>query len=365
MIRVLIYLFIVCVVAVGAVWFAERPGEVAITWQGCRVETSVMVALVAVVAIAVAVTLLWSLLRAALRWPEMLARKRQTRRGVRGYQAVSQGLIAVASGDMRAAKRFADEARRLAPSEPLTLLLGAQTAQLAGDRALGRARLPRDGGARRHQAARPARPLYRGAAARRPGGRARLRRGSRQARGAAGLGRPGGARVPLRHRRLERRARPARAQHEAAAWSTRPAIGASAPCCSPRRRSPPPSTERDPRARARARGRQARAHPGAGGRARRLAARRGRRAAQGRAHHRGGLEGQPASRSGRGLRASAPRRLRARAAHPHRGAGEARARQCRGGAGGGARRDRRAGIRRRARGARHRSRSRRASASRC
>jgi HemY protein len=134
MIRVLIYLFIVCVVTVGAVWLAERPGEVAITWQGVRVETSVMVALVAVVAIAVAVTLLWSLIRAALRWPEALARKRQTRRGVRGYQAVSQGLIAVASGDMRAAKRFTDEARRLAPSEPLTLLLGAQTAQLAGDR---------------------------------------------------------------------------------------------------------------------------------------------------------------------------------------------------------------------------------------
>jgi HemY protein len=134
MIRVLIYLFIVCVVTVGGVWLAERPGEVAITWQGVRVETSVMVALVAVVAIAVAVTLLWSLIRAALRWPEALARKRQTRRGARGYQAVSQGLIAVASGDMRAAKRFTDEARRLAPSEPLTLLLGAQTAQLAGDR---------------------------------------------------------------------------------------------------------------------------------------------------------------------------------------------------------------------------------------
>jgi HemY protein len=120
MIRVLIYLFIVCVVAVGAVWLAERPGEVAITWQGVRVETSVMVALVAVVAIAVAVTLLWSLTRALLRWPETLARKRQTKRGVRGYQAVSQGLIAVASGDMRAAKKFTDEARRLAPSEPLT-----------------------------------------------------------------------------------------------------------------------------------------------------------------------------------------------------------------------------------------------------
>ena len=36
---------------------------------------------------------------------------------------------------MRAAQKFTGEAQRLVPSEPLTLLLGAQTAQLAGDRA--------------------------------------------------------------------------------------------------------------------------------------------------------------------------------------------------------------------------------------
>ena len=36
---------------------------------------------------------------------------------------------------MRAAQKYTADAQRLAPSEPLTLLLGAQTAQLAGDRA--------------------------------------------------------------------------------------------------------------------------------------------------------------------------------------------------------------------------------------
>ena len=36
MIRVLVYLVIVAVLAFGAVWFAERPGDVAITWQGRR-----------------------------------------------------------------------------------------------------------------------------------------------------------------------------------------------------------------------------------------------------------------------------------------------------------------------------------------
>jgi len=53
---------------------------------------------------------------------------------VRGYRAVSQGLVAVGSGDARAARKFTDEAKRIAPAEPLTLLLSAQTAQLSGDR---------------------------------------------------------------------------------------------------------------------------------------------------------------------------------------------------------------------------------------
>src|SRR5215468_4753820 len=48
MIRVLVYLVIVALLAFGAVWFAERPGDVVITWQGRRIDTSVMVLLAAV-----------------------------------------------------------------------------------------------------------------------------------------------------------------------------------------------------------------------------------------------------------------------------------------------------------------------------
>jgi HemY protein len=134
MIRVLFYLIIVAALALGAVWFAERPGDVAITWQGQRIETSVFVLVAAVAAIVVLAVLLWSLVRAIVRSPDLIARYLRTRRGVRGYLAVSQGLIAVGSGDARAARKFSDEARRIAPDEPLTLLLAAQAAQLSGDR---------------------------------------------------------------------------------------------------------------------------------------------------------------------------------------------------------------------------------------
>jgi HemY protein len=134
MIRVLVYLVIVALLAFGAVWFAERPGDVAITWQGRRIDTSVMVLVAAVAAIAVATVMAWSILRGILRTPDAVSRYLRIRRGVRGYLAVSQGLIAVGSGDARAAKKFTAEAVRIAPREPLTLLLSAQTAQLSGDR---------------------------------------------------------------------------------------------------------------------------------------------------------------------------------------------------------------------------------------
>ena len=133
MIRVIFYLILVAALAFGAVWMADRPGEVAITWQGTRIDTSVLVLIAAVAAVAVATVVLWSILRAIVRAPATIARYRRYRRGVRGYLAVSQGLIAVGSGDARAAKRFTAEAARIAPREPLTLLLSAQNAQLSGD----------------------------------------------------------------------------------------------------------------------------------------------------------------------------------------------------------------------------------------
>jgi HemY protein len=135
MIRVVIFLVVIAVLALGAAWLADRPGEVMITWQGRRIDTSVAVLAMAVGVVAGLAVLAWSILRAILRSPSALRQHLRMRRGRRGYLALSQGLIAVGSGDAGAARRFAAEAGRIAPGEPLTLLLGAQSAQLAGDRA--------------------------------------------------------------------------------------------------------------------------------------------------------------------------------------------------------------------------------------
>ena len=48
MIRVILFLVSIAVIAAGFAWIADRPGEVAITWMGYRIETSIMVAVFAV-----------------------------------------------------------------------------------------------------------------------------------------------------------------------------------------------------------------------------------------------------------------------------------------------------------------------------
>jgi HemY protein len=134
MTRVILFLLLIGLLAFGAVWLADRPGDVAITWMGHRVDTSVMVLAGAVAAIAAATAILWSAIRGVMRAPGHVRQHLRNRRGARGYLALSQGLVAVGSGDAAAARRFMDEASRMAPNEPLTLLLRAQTAQLCGDR---------------------------------------------------------------------------------------------------------------------------------------------------------------------------------------------------------------------------------------
>jgi HemY protein len=134
MIRVILYLILVGAVAYGVAFFADRPGEVVVTWQGMRIETSLLVLGTALVAAFFALTLILGLIRTFARSPLILSHLLRNRRGVRAYEAISNGLIAVGAGDIAAARKFTAEVGRLAPGEPLALLLSAQSAQLTGDR---------------------------------------------------------------------------------------------------------------------------------------------------------------------------------------------------------------------------------------
>jgi HemY protein len=134
MIRVVLFLVAVGLAAVGFAWLADRPGDVVLTWQGMRIETSLMVMAMAVLVAMAALLFVWTVLRAIMRSPTMLGNHVRNRRGARAYEAMSHGLIAIGSGDIAAAQKHAATVNKLAPGEPLALLLAAQSAQLSGDR---------------------------------------------------------------------------------------------------------------------------------------------------------------------------------------------------------------------------------------
>jgi HemY protein len=135
MIRIILFLISVALIAAGVVWFIDRPGDVAITWLGYRIETSMTVAVAAVLVVVAIILLIWSIVRGILRSPQHVSLFFRHRRAMKGYLAISRGLIAIGAGDLSLARKSADEAGRLSPGDPLALLLTAQSAQMAGDRA--------------------------------------------------------------------------------------------------------------------------------------------------------------------------------------------------------------------------------------
>ena len=134
MLRVLVFIAVASALAFGAVWLAERPGEVSIIWGGMTIETTVAMAAIGVALLVFAGMMLWSLLRFMLGLPTAFSFASRARKRTRGYEAVSRGMVAIGAGDPSAARRHASDARKLIPDEPLALLLSAQSAQLSGDK---------------------------------------------------------------------------------------------------------------------------------------------------------------------------------------------------------------------------------------
>src|SRR5689334_8105667 len=132
--RTLMWFAIAIVAMLAAVWLAERPGTVTAEWQGWRLDSSVGVLLVAVVVLVLLCIGGWLLYRWIVGAPFALLEGWGESRKKRGYRALTQGLAAVAAGDAVDAQKNARKAEQLLDEPPLTLLLSAQAAQLAGDR---------------------------------------------------------------------------------------------------------------------------------------------------------------------------------------------------------------------------------------
>ena len=70
MLRVIGLLILVAAAMLAAVWFAERPGQVSIVWQGWRIDTSFGLMLVSAVGVAIAAIFLAAVWRGLVTGPK-------------------------------------------------------------------------------------------------------------------------------------------------------------------------------------------------------------------------------------------------------------------------------------------------------
>lgn len=138
MIRLILFLLGIVALATGLAWLADRPGEMVINWQGYEIQTTVFRAVVMFSVLLGLCVFLYSIARSVWQSPAAVGHYFNRRRQQRGLDALSSGMIAIGAGDRSTATRYAIQARKSLPNEPLTHLLRAQAAQLSGDKATAR-----------------------------------------------------------------------------------------------------------------------------------------------------------------------------------------------------------------------------------
>lgn len=134
MIKLVLLMAFLAALAFGFATLADMPGHVLLQWGDTEFRVTLITGLIALIAVVFVLVLLWNILSFVLRLPSLVGLANRMRRRAKGHQALSRGLVAVGAGDAKLAERHAREAQKLLGAEPLTLLLKAQSAQLAGDR---------------------------------------------------------------------------------------------------------------------------------------------------------------------------------------------------------------------------------------
>ena len=139
--KIVLFVVIVAALTLGAGYLMESSGGVQITAGGTEFTLgplqSVIAALVAIFAVWLFLKL-FTLLIATLKFingdETAISRYFDRNRERKGYQALSEGLMALASGEGRLAMAKATKAERYLHNPELTDLITAQAAELTGDR---------------------------------------------------------------------------------------------------------------------------------------------------------------------------------------------------------------------------------------
>jgi HemY protein len=140
LLKIVIFIGIAAALAYGAAWILETPGEVRIAFGTREFYVSpigFVVATIVLVLLALLLLKLVGLLVALVRFllgdETALSRYFSRYRERRGYNALSDGMVALASGDTKVALKKVHKAEKLLGSPDVTRLLTAQAAEMSGD----------------------------------------------------------------------------------------------------------------------------------------------------------------------------------------------------------------------------------------
>lgn len=129
-----IWLFIqIAVVGALAVFFTQSPGHVSIDWQGWVIDMPFGVFALTLLFLLVMMVYGERIRHAIFGFPNRWRAQRKAIREMKGYRALTLGLVAIAAGDAEESRRQSRRAKDLLIEAPLTKLLQAQSARLNGN----------------------------------------------------------------------------------------------------------------------------------------------------------------------------------------------------------------------------------------
>jgi HemY protein len=138
MIRFFTFIVQIAVLAAVALWLADRPGTARIVWHDTVIETSAAFLALCVLMLAFAMHMLWRLWHFLRHGPALWRLRRRLGHLQLAQDQLTQGLIAIASGNATEAGRLAVASRSHSGGESpyrgiSSLWLQAQAAQMASD----------------------------------------------------------------------------------------------------------------------------------------------------------------------------------------------------------------------------------------
>lgn len=133
MIRMLLFFVKLAVLVWFLVWVYQNQGVMHVNWQGYIVEANTSLILIVLILAFVLYGAVYHVWRRFVSIPKAMRDYRQEKLRAKGYDSISKGFLALASGDAKLSLYYASQAEKILPETALSLLLKAQSANLNGD----------------------------------------------------------------------------------------------------------------------------------------------------------------------------------------------------------------------------------------